>query len=139
MSQAHLQSAQRRSGWQMILVALVCAVGACVVKEPQTDVLLQQVPVGPEGARVVLGDGDTPESEYAGTTLEIPPNTFSSPVVLQFYRVRPWDVPFARSTGNGLKIVAIGESANDPQDIMKLSISLPNNAHAEGVDLILRS
>ncbi|HNN52363.1 MAG TPA: hypothetical protein PKO07_15140 [Pseudomonadota bacterium] len=136
MSQAHLQSAQRRSGWQMILVALVCAVGACVVKEPQTDVLLQQVPVGPEGARVVLSDGDTPESEYAGTTLEIPPNTFSSPVVLQFYRVRPWDVPFARSTGNGLKIVAIGESANDPQDIMKLSISLPNNAHVDDRNLM---
>ena len=52
MSQAHLQSAQRRSGWQMILVALSVLSGP-VVKEPQTDVLLQQVPVGQRGLRGV--------------------------------------------------------------------------------------
>lgn len=128
-----VQSVIPNSAWSALLSCALCILSGCeAAKQPSAELLLFEAPTGPDGGTIVLPSTSPALAEFAGTTLQIPPSAFQRPVTLQFYRVASWDAPGARSVGAALKIVAQGSESQVAQDVLHISMPLPDGVDASG-------
>lgn len=134
-----VQSAIPNFAWRAVQTCMICILcllsgfqGGCEDKQDRRDELLFEAPVGPEGGTIVIPSSDPALADYAGTTLQVPSGAFPGPVTIAFYRTAGRDTPGARFVGAALKIVAHGSASQVAQDILHISMPLPDGIGASG-------
>lgn len=132
MTWRFVQSAIPNFAWSAVLSCVLGFLSGCDAEQSPREVLIFEAPTGPAGGTITVPDSDPALADFAGTTLQVPPRAFASPVTLQFYRVAGWDAPGARSAGPALKIVASGTDSQTALDVLHLSMPLPDARSASG-------